>query len=395
MVFLGCILPCLSADEPADHVGAVAREVRVLVPPQIELDPKYIGQKFVGFRPYRKGGPRLEIEQRVEQIIAHNYGHGGTGWTMAPGCAQKIVKDLLAHAQEKAGDAYNEQKFKAQPVSVLGAGVIGSFTAYELWTKGFTNVSIVADKTKGLASDVSGGLIGPARLLHENGPGLEQVLLDTYRVYDQIYQGTHPHFHRGVRRLPAYFRTEGQSGFAPYVDTGLMDSPKKVTLRFPKKDQDMMAYDDALFVDSESIMHDLHHFLTEHGIRFEVRRVTALGQLKKPIVVNATGLGVLSLTDVTDEYMTSVQGHLMMLRNQPPEVLDYMIFEELEAAKTATGVPYQRVFFWLPKRVSGPGEPSHGVVGGSFIPDASSADDHLVEIIPDIFDQAQNFFGLS
>lgn len=392
LVFLGFICPCFSVHKAADH--AVDKpEVRFLMPPQITLSSRHFGQKFAGFRPCRKGGPRLEIEERAKQTIVHNYGHGGSGWTMGPGCAQKMVKDLLVHAQHRLSADYDEKVFKAQPVSVLGAGVIGSFTAYELWANGFTNIRIIAEETKGLASDVSGGLIAPISMWHD-GPDLESVLLDTYRTYDCMRQGTHPHFREGVQCLSAYFRTEEQSGYGPYIAAGLMKPSKKVILRFPHKRQAMIAYDDALFADAEVLMQRLHQFLIDKGIPFENRRVTALADLKTPIVVNAAGLGVISLTDVADEGMTSVQGHLMMLRDQPRAALEYMIFDELKEIKTSSGLPYRQFFCWLPKSVSGPGDHSHGVIGGSFIPNASCTDDHFTEVLPRIFDQARDFFGL-
>ena len=47
----------------------------------------------VGLRPFRRGGVRLEAEGRV----IHNYGHGGSGFTVSWGCAEEVAA-LCAHA---------------------------------------------------------------------------------------------------------------------------------------------------------------------------------------------------------------------------------------------------------------------------------------------------------
>jgi D-amino-acid oxidase len=43
-----------------------------------------------GLRPFRDGGPRLEAEIVGDKLLLHNYGHGGSGWTIAPGCAELV-----------------------------------------------------------------------------------------------------------------------------------------------------------------------------------------------------------------------------------------------------------------------------------------------------------------
>lgn len=48
----------------------------------------------VGFRPGRKGGPRVEVEEaKVEGVwVVHNYGHGGGGYQASVGCAERVVE---------------------------------------------------------------------------------------------------------------------------------------------------------------------------------------------------------------------------------------------------------------------------------------------------------------
>jgi len=52
-----------------------------------------------GLRPFRKGNVRVEPEsRRYGSKIVHSYGHGGSGWTLAFGCAldvRELVKEIL------------------------------------------------------------------------------------------------------------------------------------------------------------------------------------------------------------------------------------------------------------------------------------------------------------
>jgi D-amino-acid oxidase len=47
-----------------------------------------------GLRPFREGGPRLEVEAVGNKLLLHNYGHGGGGWSLAPGCAEILYAML-------------------------------------------------------------------------------------------------------------------------------------------------------------------------------------------------------------------------------------------------------------------------------------------------------------
>jgi len=46
----------------------------------------------VGFRPGRKGGPRVEIEGKVDDVwLVHSYGHAGGGYQASIGCAEEVA----------------------------------------------------------------------------------------------------------------------------------------------------------------------------------------------------------------------------------------------------------------------------------------------------------------
>lgn len=66
-------------------------------------------------RPFRAQGPRIEAERMGRQTVIHNYGHGGSGWSLSWGSAQLAVRMALASGERQLG--------------VIGCGAIGLTTA--------------------------------------------------------------------------------------------------------------------------------------------------------------------------------------------------------------------------------------------------------------------------
>jgi len=85
----------------------------------------------VCLRPFRPSGPRLEAERFGEKTVIHNYGHGGSGWSLGWGCAAE------AAALARSGGA--------SEFAVVGAGVIGLTTALRLVETG-AKVTIYAQE---------------------------------------------------------------------------------------------------------------------------------------------------------------------------------------------------------------------------------------------------------
>lgn len=85
----------------------------------------------VCLRPFRPAGPRLESERFGEKTVIHNYGHGGSGWSLSWGCAAE------AAALARSGGATR--------FAIIGAGVIGLTTALRLIETG-AEVTIYAQE---------------------------------------------------------------------------------------------------------------------------------------------------------------------------------------------------------------------------------------------------------
>ena len=77
--------------DPAVTASIVAECSRVL-----EIDQPVVLRERVGLRPFRRSGVRLAREQLGDgRAVIHNYGHGGSGFTLSWGCAQAVFE--LAH----------------------------------------------------------------------------------------------------------------------------------------------------------------------------------------------------------------------------------------------------------------------------------------------------------
>src|SRR2546423_718640 len=57
----------------------------------LEIEKPRVLRERVGLRPFRRSGVRLEKEKlRDGRTVIHNYGHGGSGFTLSWGCAEDI-----------------------------------------------------------------------------------------------------------------------------------------------------------------------------------------------------------------------------------------------------------------------------------------------------------------
>jgi len=92
---------------------ARAESARKLVP--LQFFPSDLFRISVCLRPFRASGPRIETERMGRKTVVHNYGHGGSGWSLSWGSAAEAVRLV--------------QPIKPRKVAVIGAGAIGLTTA--------------------------------------------------------------------------------------------------------------------------------------------------------------------------------------------------------------------------------------------------------------------------
>ncbi|MDE2404733.1 MAG: FAD-binding oxidoreductase [Sphingomonadales bacterium] len=84
-----------------------------LVPMRLTLD-QLIDVKCC-IRPLRAAGPNLSAERLGDTLVIHNYGHGGSGWSLSWGSAEIAVGKAMSTLPRE--------------VAVIGCGIIGLTTA--------------------------------------------------------------------------------------------------------------------------------------------------------------------------------------------------------------------------------------------------------------------------
>jgi D-amino-acid oxidase len=360
-----------------------AREIRKINPPRLE--EAHLGKRILCHRPMRRGTPKMAIERIGNHVVAHNYGHGGSGWTLGPGSAS-YVNNLL-ETSDLATDLT-----KDTPITIIGAGALGLFSAYDLVSKGYRHITIVAEQFDDLTSHNAGGLLAPVSM--DNDPKLQLIIdkigVDAYKFYEAIAKKTHPIFSEGAVIVPTYFDNRAESGLEPYVGV-VMQPAKDVTLDFGTgTTRDMVVYDDGIFMDTAHLMTLLTEYLEPH-VAFVQKRVNHFDEIATKYIINCTGIGSAQLN--SDDQLVSVQGHLIMLKDQNPEDLNLMILVYLNEATTKSGHKAKRSYYLFPKKLPNSGARDVGVVGGTFIEDSTSRTPNEEEF-EIMLQGAKSFYGV-
>ena len=89
---------CITLQSFASHIyerrfqsGVTRRMLRDNIEMVPSLASATVGDGWVGLRPCRQRGVRLELEMRGSSGVVHNYGHGGAGLCLSYGCAEEVV----------------------------------------------------------------------------------------------------------------------------------------------------------------------------------------------------------------------------------------------------------------------------------------------------------------
>ena len=127
------------------------------------------------------------------------------------------------------------------------------------------------------------------------------------------------------------------------------------------------------------------------GVQFVQKKATDLTALGSPMVFDCTGLGAGTLNN--DAEMVSVQGHLVMLKDQVPADLQSMILVYFDEGTTKSGQKIKRSFYIFPKHLLDSGPNDVGVVGGTFIEGGTPETPNLDEF-DTMMTAARNFYGI-
>ncbi|MBJ7449549.1 MAG: FAD-binding oxidoreductase [Parachlamydiales bacterium] len=268
----------------------------------------------VGIRPYRKTGIRLETESFLDKLIIHNYGYGGSGLTLSFGGAKEVLEILT------------NQKSSSKSVAILGAGVAGLSTAYDLLEKGY-DVHIYANEwSPNLISNVAAGIWSPLAFpsdIPEKNKQLHQRFLEAaeQRFLNSI--GAEPEF-AGVSIISSYsFKTNSTQEalktkhrgeeVVVHFDNGITKNGRRI-------------YE--LAIDGKLFMEDLYSKVKSKGAVLEqthFKNLDDLLSLEETIIINCMSLGSRELFN--DQEFIPLRGQIVYFK--PQEGIDYLLYQNV------------------------------------------------------------------
>ena len=280
-------------------------------------DKSHIFQRIVCVRPARPAGIRIGAQKIGSKYVVHCYGHGGSGWTLAPGTTQQAVADF-----EKRINS-DWAQLKGKDITIIGAGIIGYFSAYYLTKLKekhpdiIGKIAIVADKLHDLASDHAGGLFEPVLIGHS---GTNDQLINSYKFYQNVGLGRNPDFKTVDAELMPSISYKNASSTRQLIDLGLIPPTIKTQIIIGQKTHDI-ALDQLFFMNVADMRRALARFAKNNGITVQANiMVKQFSDIKDDIIFNCTGLGAGALSK--DDNVTPYTGHLLTFQNQSRALLD-------------------------------------------------------------------------
>jgi glycine/D-amino acid oxidase-like deaminating enzyme len=291
-----------------------------LMPVRAELDR--IFRVTVCLRPFRAAGPRLDVERVGDKTVVHNYGHGGSGWSLSWGSSSVAVEKAMALGE--------------RDVAVIGCGALGLTSATLLQRAGAKVTIYAKERPPEVRSARATGTWTPdSRIaltdsVSPDFPALwEKMCRYSFHTYESYLgmagnpvewidrytlsdadpasaQGTRP---RGEGLSFATFggRVTDLTPRAQELPPGSHPFPTRYARRNSTLTFNIADY-------SRQLVND---FLVEGGKieHVEFHSPSELSQLSQKVVVNATGYGARALWK--DESIVPVRGQIAWLIPQP------------------------------------------------------------------------------
>lgn len=356
---------CVSVDvNDASPIGPGRRAFRD-PPPLAPIDarPERIMAITVCLRPFRAAGPRLDVETVGDKRVVHNYGHGGSGWSLAWGSGLIAVRRALEGGH--------------RDIAVIGCGALG-LTAATLAQRAGAKVTIYAkERMPEVRSARATGVWSPdsrialTSAVDAGFPAIwEQMTRDSFRWHQRYL---------GLADAPVEFRDqytlsdaplspgEDPLGFAHYggrvrdllprfepLEPGQHPFPVRFARKGVQPVFNITEY-------SRVLMND---FLVGGGVieTREFHEPSELAALPQRSIINCTGYGARSLWK--DESLVPVRGQLAWLIPQP-EVAYGLYYSGVGVVSRRDGLIVQQ---------SGPNE-SYGYNDANETPDRAEADE--------------------
>jgi len=309
-------------------------------------DPGRLSRITVCTRPFRAQGPRIETEMVGDKRVVHNYGHGGSGWSLAWGSAA-AARDLAL-----AGGT--------QDVAVIGCGALGLTAALQILRAGASVTIHAAERTpytrsaratgvwspdSRIAAEAAVSMDFPARWEamarrswadHHAFVGLDG---DPVRFIDQYNLEDAPGSGGAVGPAPS----PGQVDFVNYGARlrGLTPRSRALTPgEHPFPVPSARVFPQMTFNVAEYARQLTEAFLMEGGriVQRTFQHPSELADLAEPVVVNCTGYGARALFG--DESVIPVRGQIAWLTPQP-ELTYALNYRAISMVPRADGIVIQ------------------------------------------------------
>jgi glycine/D-amino acid oxidase-like deaminating enzyme len=149
----------------------------ILPLPPLHTTPDRITAITVCTRPFRPQGPRLDVEQIGRKTVIHNYGHGGSGWSLSWGSSSIAVEKAMATGEHQ--------------IAVIGCGALGMTSALLLQRAGAQVTIYAKDLPPNVPSSLATGVWSPdSRICFEDRatPAFKQLWERMARTSFRTYQ---------------------------------------------------------------------------------------------------------------------------------------------------------------------------------------------------------------
>lgn len=316
LVALGAVDACRLAPGGSAPTGAPGLQ---LVPLRVSADR--ITRITVCTRPFRAQGPRTDVEKVGAKTVVHNYGHGGSGWSLSWGAGSIATASAMGTGE--------------RDIAVIGCGAMGLTTARQLQRAGARVTIYAKDLPPNVRSSWATGLYTPdSRIALE-----EHATPEFKKTWAQMSRQTYETFQSflGVAGTPVEFidnyavfdeptpprrsEPEGKPKFAELqreLTPDLMPSPVAFEPGSHPFGQRYVRRNSQLMFNLASYMRILVDDFEAAGGRIEVAEFHApadLARVKEQTLVNCTGYGARALFG--DTSVTPVRGQITRLISQP------------------------------------------------------------------------------
>ncbi len=307
---------CDSGGSPSEKPRPLRFSERADVVP-LKLSQDRLMRITVCTRPFRGAGPRLEAEVIDGKRVVHNYGHGGSGWSLSWGCAAEAVELALQGG--------------ARSFAVIGAGAMGLTTALRLVETGAQVTIYAREFPAETRSARATGVWSPSSRIGL-GDRVDPDFATRWERWARLSYPVHQHYvgtvgnpveyvrRYGLRDTEERVQREASRDFlelgrrlrdlhSPFVNLAAEDHPFPVP---HVRGGQLMTFNVAAY--SDRLMRD---FLLFGGrmIRREFPAIADILALPEPVVVNCTGYGAKTLWG--DQSLEPVRGQINWFTPQP------------------------------------------------------------------------------